>query len=202
VLFVFFLDQRSMTPPTIILVTGLPCTGKTTLARRLAARLNLPLFTKDLVKETLFDTLGWSDRDWSKQLGVASTAILFRTIEAELAAGRSCIAESNFHPELDLARLEELRARHTFTVAQVLCVADGPTLLARYRARAANQERHPGHRDDLLVEELVPHLLQGRLAPLTVDGVLIEVDTTDLSAVDDAAIAARLAFAHHSEETS
>jgi predicted kinase len=180
-----------MAKPTLILVTGLPCTGKTTLARKLAARFGLPLLTKDMFKETLFDTLGTGDRAWSKQLGVAATALLFEAIEAVLAAGHSCVAESNFHSE-SLPRFEQLAARCAFASVQVLCVADGATLLARYQARARNRERHPGHLDDLLAEELAPQLLTGRLAPLALEGPLIEVDTTDLDSVNDAHVAARI----------
>jgi predicted kinase len=173
-----------MPKPSLILVNGLPCTGKTTLARTLAARLGLPLFTKDQVKELLFETLGWSDRAWSKQLGVASTAVLFSVVEAELAVGRSLVAESNFHPELDALRVRALQERHTFGIVQILCFADGPTLWERYQRRAAGQERHPGHLDHILVEELRPQLLRGRVEPLPVGGALREVDTTDLAAVD------------------
>ena len=37
--------------PLLILVTGLPCSGKTTLAVRMADELGLPLVTKDDIKE-------------------------------------------------------------------------------------------------------------------------------------------------------
>ena len=37
----------------------------------------MPYLSKDLFKETLFDTLGWDDRGWSQQLGSASMALLF-----------------------------------------------------------------------------------------------------------------------------
>jgi len=186
-------QSTHMAKPTLIIVTGLPCTGKSSLARKLAGRLGLPVFAKDLIKEALFDTLGWGNRAWSRRLGVTSTAVLFALVESELAAGRSCIAESNFHPEHDTARLRAIQQRTPVAVAQVLCVTDGQVLVERHRARARSGRRHPGHMERQLVEELRPLLLRGRLDPLDVDSVLIEVDTTDFAQVDDAALAARLA---------
>ncbi|HEX8858768.1 MAG TPA: AAA family ATPase [Actinomycetes bacterium] len=47
---------------TLVLVTGPPASGKTTLARPLAFSLGLPLLGKDTIKEALFDTLGNGDR--------------------------------------------------------------------------------------------------------------------------------------------
>ena len=41
--------------PLLVLVTGLPCAGKSTLARQLAAGLELPYHAKDELKERLFE---------------------------------------------------------------------------------------------------------------------------------------------------
>jgi dephospho-CoA kinase len=46
-------------PTTVILITGHPATGKTTLAHYLAQELGLPLLWRDGLKEKLADTLGW-----------------------------------------------------------------------------------------------------------------------------------------------
>ncbi len=44
-------------------MNGPPASGKTTLASILAQRLKLPLFSKDQLKELLFEILGWGERE-------------------------------------------------------------------------------------------------------------------------------------------
>lgn len=66
-----------MLSPPVVLVTGVPGSGKTTLARRLSPALGLPLLSKDVVEETLFDVLGAGDRAWSTRLGAAANEVLW-----------------------------------------------------------------------------------------------------------------------------
>ncbi len=58
--------------------------------------LDLPLVSKDTIKEILFDTLGWRDREWSKKLGHASFELLFHFVESHLGAHRSLVVETAF----------------------------------------------------------------------------------------------------------
>jgi predicted kinase len=127
--------------------SGPPGAGKTTLGAKIAQELGVPFFNKDGIKEVLFDTLGWKDREWSRQLGIASTALLFHVIERQLAAGQSLVAESAFQTEFDAPRLKGLQERHHFQTLEVYCTAEIDVLLARFAGRAQSAERHPGHGD-------------------------------------------------------
>src|SRR5690348_10057954 len=124
-----------MRAPFLIIVSGPPASGKTTLARQVARELGLPMLYKDGIKETLFDSLGWQDRAWSKKLGAATYYLLYYFLEAELAAGLSLVIESNFGPPAN-AEFRRLQDKYPFRPFQVMCRADGNTLVERYRARA------------------------------------------------------------------
>lgn len=177
-----------MAMPLLVIVTGLPGTGKTTLARRLAADLHLPFIHKDGIKETLFESLGWSDREWSRRLGRASYDLLYYFLDVELAAGRSVVVESNFNVHYDTPRFLALKERRDFTPVQVLCYATGDVVLERFRARAASSERHPGHVEAANMAEFEAGLLRGRADPLAIGGRVIEVDTSDFGYVDYSAL--------------
>ncbi|HKW20818.1 MAG TPA: AAA family ATPase [Ktedonobacterales bacterium] len=184
--------MEERTSPLVIVVNGLPATGKTTLARRLADDFHLPLLAKDAIKETLFETLGWSDRAWSRRLGAATMALLYLQLEEHLRARQPCIVECNFYPDRDTERFRALQQMYPFTPFQILCVADGPTVYARYCQRARSADRHPGHVETLNLDEHRELLLRGRIDPLPLGGALYELDTTDFARMDYAGLYAAI----------
>jgi predicted kinase len=169
--------------PLLIVIWGWPGTGKTTLARRLARDLELPLVHKDGVKEKLFDSLGWNDRAWSKQLSRASNALLFYFAESLLAAGQAVVIESNFD-EGAAAPLRRLQARYNALLIQIHCQARPETLLQRWQARAASGLRHPGHADAANLEEFKRLVFNSPPVRLETGGEVIEFDTTDFESLD------------------
>jgi MoxR-like ATPase len=67
-------------PGSIIVVSGMPGSGKTTVARELAPALNLPLFDKDDILEGLFESRGIGDAVWREKLSRDSDEELIRLV--------------------------------------------------------------------------------------------------------------------------
>ena len=160
-----------MPAPLLIIVTGMPSSGKTTVAEALSVRLRLPLIAKDEIKEGLFDSLGTGDVEWSGRLGRAAYVLIFGFARTLLASGISAIVEANFFKgqEAEFSRLPEHR------LVQVHCHAPLAVLIRRYAGRV----RHAGHHDDQKVKELAMRFESGAHAPLDLPGELIQLDTTN-----------------------
>ena len=110
-------------------------------------------------------------------IGQQAIALLSHVGRELLDIGASCILEANYIPEYapaDLAPLLELANGR-----QVHCSIPDELVLQRYRARAAQGERHPVHVDEGAEEELIERIASGGGRALPVAADLLEVDSTD-----------------------
>lgn len=170
--------------PTIIIVTGRPAAGKSTFATWLSQELKLPLVSKDSIREELFDRLGWKDRKWAQLLGKASVDMMFYFARAELEVGHSIIMDNSFYPPVSNPRFQALKEEYNAESIQIVCDSDRETLFQRFKARADSGDRHPGHGDQDVLEELYANLAHNSSQILDIDGSVIEVDATDFVKVD------------------
>lgn len=139
-----------MSSPRLIVVTGLPATGKSTLAGELARRLQAPLLGKDMIKEPLLDVLGGGDQAHSRLLSTASFAVLFALARELLACSPRVIVEGNFRPgehERPLLQALPPGTEPADAILQVLCRVEESERNARLKRRATDPGRHAGHRD-------------------------------------------------------
>jgi|SRR5215472_981651 len=160
-----------MTPAArqVVLVTGAPGSGKTTLARPLAAELGFALLAKDQIKETLHDILGscGADLAWSTRLGAAAMELLW----ALAADAPAVVLEANFWAgdERNLRRIRALSDRPVV----VSCMCPIAVAMDRYANRRVS--RHPVHAETM--RNLGPDYFARWNRPIGI-GELIAVDTT------------------------
>lgn len=169
-----------MKQPVLIIVSGPPTTGKTTLAKAIAQKFNLPLITKDNLKEILFDTIGWKDREWSKKLGAASFVLMHYFLDSIMSIGQSIIIEGNFKPEFETQYIKDRLLKFNYQSLQIMCQCDGQILFERFKKRSESGQRHPGHCDTSNYNELKPLLLSGKFEPMDIGGKIITFDSTNL----------------------
>lgn len=171
---------------TLVIVSGVSGSGKTTLARHLSDRFGLVMVQKDGLKETLFDALGWSDREWSKKLGLASYSLMDHFMSSLLSAGVSFLVESNFKPQFDAERFKKICADHGYEPVQIYVHCDPVVAYARFLTRVDSGERHPGHVDGENREEM-KKMIDGwatQHGVMEIGGSVVEVDTTDFAKID------------------
>lgn len=134
--------QALTTRPTLIVMTGLSGTGKSTVARAMARSLDLPIIASDSVRKELAGQTGPAPSDWGQGLYAASWTT--RTYERlrqrardTLAAGTGVILDATFldDGERGRAAASAVAADAPFMLVETVCEPE--TALGRIRERAA-----------------------------------------------------------------
>lgn len=170
--------------PTLIIINGLPATGKTTFAEKLSQEFDFPLLVRDKIKETLFDSLGHSDREWSRKLGSASFDLLWKMTEEIMKTKKHFIVESPFNKELDSPRMLEYRNKFGYEMLQIILKTPGNIRFERFVKRVTTGKRHPGHVDHHNFESQKENIIIESITPLDIGGNSLEIDTSDFSSID------------------
>jgi shikimate kinase len=131
-------------------VSGLPASGKTTIARRLAQALGLPLYDKDVILEALFDTLGCVDPAARQRLSRASDRVLMTLVQQSSGA---VIASFWRHPgdEGNAGTPCEWLEQLSPSLVEVHCHCPPEIAAQRFLRRS----RHPGHHDSARSEQML-----------------------------------------------
>ena len=171
-------DGRTL--PPLVIVNGAPASGKTTLARRLADTLRLPLLERDGLKEVLADHLEVADLAQSQALTRAAVGV-FYTLADELVRARvGMVLDQAYRRGQAEDRLRPLLAACRTVLLH--CVVPPEENVRRYIARFERGERHPAHFDG----ERIARVRSGTLRidwrssePLELSVPTLHVDTLD-----------------------
>jgi uncharacterized protein len=127
--------------PCLLLVGGLPGTGKSTLAAELAARSGFELIRSDLVRKELADKLVTSDASATFEQGIYTPewtertyAECLRRAEKHLFEGRRVVVDASFRQ--DAPRRQFLEAADHWGVPTMLWVCQAETEVVRQRIAA------------------------------------------------------------------
>ena len=156
-----------------VVISGLPGSGKTTLGRRLAPVLNLPLIDKDDILDRLFASKGIGDAAWRRILSRESDVILQNEAMNSNGAILASFWRLRGMPSDSGTPTDWLDAP-AHHVVNVHCACDLEVAASRFLQR----QRHPGHLDGESSSADVFASLRKltQLSPLDI-GQRIDVDT-------------------------
>ena len=181
----------------VIVIAGMPASGKSTFAIKLGKALNLPIIEKDAIKEELFDVIGFKQYSEKRLLDVAATAVLIRCVDGFLSTGQSIIVVNNFRNTVQ-QQVQDIIDRYDCQCVTVFFGGDAEKFYARYVERDNKHLRHLGHvlQDryppaegdsldyEMTREEFADKFEKLGMADFKISGPRIEVDATYPEKID------------------
>lgn len=196
----------SVSRKSCILVAGMPASGKSTLAGQLSRQLGIPMFSKDDIKEKLYDTVGFRCRAEKVALGVGAMEILYYAAGQVMGLGGSVILENNFETA-SMPGLRALLKQYDAQPVTIMLTGDYEAIYRRFVERDRSPQRHRGHVVNtcypepegerveyrpVTLEQFIEGFTARGMADFDVGGPRIVVDVTDLSQVNLEAVASQV----------
>lgn len=128
----------------LLLIMGDLATGKSTFAQALSHRYGVVALYKDRFKETLGDTIGFTNREENLRLSVASAALMRMIFSEFCKVGKNLILESNFRQN-ELEHLHEIASEYGYEVLTLSLRAELEILHKRFLHRLHHENRHSVH---------------------------------------------------------
>lgn len=129
----------------LVIIAGMPASGKTTFANYLSESLRISLVCKDRLKELLWERIRYDGtlREESQKFGGVAYDLSFHFCEELMKSGAAFIFESNLGATCP-PTLEKLVEHYSYKVITVLFDGDVDVIHRRFVERDRTEERHPG----------------------------------------------------------
>jgi predicted kinase len=167
------------TQPLLVIVTGRPGSGKTTLAYALAREIHCPVLSRDEFKEGYVNTVGGTHDGLNDAINWGIYETFFQAIELLLSRQITLVAEAAFQHKLWSPKLASLRT--LARVRLIICTVNPALARRRFIERGladATRQRFHGDRAVHAARQGI-HLPLGNYDPPQSDLPTLTVDTTD-----------------------
>jgi hypothetical protein len=157
----------------------------------LSKRYNTVLFCKDIIKETLSSTFGFSNREENLKLSYATADLMYLIFQKFAEMEKDLILESNFRIG-ELEMLQKMAADNDYQVLTLVLRGDVEILHKRYLNRMQNENRPAVHLcpEFNTIEGFGAYL--NKLRTPSVPGEVISIDANDFLYQTDIDILSRV----------
>jgi predicted kinase len=163
--------------PTLVVISGPPGSGKTTLARQIAAALGCPAISRDEIKQGIaYATPGFVPGP-GDELTRRTLPVFFAVLELLLSSGVTTVAEAAFQDEVWRTRLEPLMSLARIRV--VRCTVGAAVAFERVRRRGRDDPLRRVHADPGPNDAARHEAAHRAFRRVSADVPGLEVDTTD-----------------------
>lgn len=171
----------------LLLIMGDLASGKSTFANFLSQRYHTVLFCKDTIKESLGESIGFSNRSENLRLSRATADLMSLTLSQFGRVDQDLILESNFRIG-ELEKLHKIASEFHYQVLTLVLRGDVEILHERYLNRMYHENRPAVHlcAEFNSIEGFGAYL--DSLRTPTVPGDSIWIDANDFSYQKDAAL--------------
>lgn len=169
----------------LIVIAGMPATGKTTYGNQISEELGIPIFSKDKLKAVIYDSINQDKLKYEqkRKIGVTSYSVLYAVCEEMMKIGMAFIIESNFTSSSSV-QIHELMEKYQYKCIVVKFDADMKILHERFLKREKMIERHPGLVAEGAFDDFEKFKeVSSKAKEFKINGEEILVDTSDFTKV-------------------